>query len=104
MNRESILQAIQSKVISYTLLGGMSRADAEAKAVKAVAADLKLNKLPKLPKEASPKPGHVDDAQIRADAAFMRQHLMQPLNIELDGLAELSDDDISKLVDEWGLG
>jgi hypothetical protein len=110
MNSQSILKAIQSKVIDYTLLGGLSRPDAEAKAVKAVAADLKLNKLPKLPKEAtsSPKPGHVDDAQVKADAAYMRQVLLQPLNVEITGIyaegdiADFTDEQLEQAVKDFG--
>jgi hypothetical protein len=96
--------------MDLTLLGGMSRADAEAKAVVEVAKELKLKSLPKLPDATSTLPSnHHVDADAAKDGAWVRAKLLEPLNVEITGiyeegdLAGMSDDDLRAFCEKSGI-
>jgi molybdopterin-biosynthesis enzyme MoeA-like protein len=109
MNSKNILQAIQSKIDTFILLGGLSRDDATTKAIAQVAKEYQLSptSIPELPK-ATPARGRVVDAQIRADAAFMREYLTRPLGVEITGIyaegdiADFTDEQLEQVVKDLG--
>lgn len=110
MTADEILKAVQKRVIDLGLFGGLagvkSRAEIEQQAIDEIAKELKLTSIPKLP-TASPNTNDAsrqpDDAQTKADAAFMREYFMRDFPIELiEDLHTYTDEQLEELVKSWG--
>jgi NADP-dependent 3-hydroxy acid dehydrogenase YdfG len=106
MTAEEILTAVQKRIISkimFTEAGSKSRAEIEQLAIDEVAAELRMHpkSILKSTEAAAPSMVQSDNAQIKADASYMREYLMRPIDAsQLDDICDASDEDLRKFVGE----
>jgi hypothetical protein len=99
---------IEAEKVSLMLLGGLSEAEAERRAVAKVKADEAAKPKTQPATSTSPKVSHPVDTEAAKDGAWFRARMLEPLNVEITGIlaegdwADYNDEQLEELVKSWG--